>query len=167
MSKETTPTTQWRSMSPDQYMQERVDDQLAWYSKKSTSNKNWHFRLQLVTLVAAALVPVISLSSAEWGVRIIVALTGSVAAIAAGVVALYQFRDLWVDYRATAEQLKFEKYLFKTGSKPYSDADCFQLFVSRVENIILKENRGWNEKIKSQESEPTTIKELSSIDNKE
>lgn len=166
MRKETNPI-QWRSMTPDQYMQERVEDQLEWYSKKSTSNKNWHFRLQLVTLVAAALVPVISLSSAEWGVRILVALMGSIAAIAAGVVALYQFRDLWVDYRATAEQLKYEKYLFKTGSQPYSNADCFPLFVSRVESIILQENRSWHEKIKSQDLESTTIKELGSIDNKE
>ena len=25
----------WRSMSPDQYLKHRVDDQLNWYSKKS------------------------------------------------------------------------------------------------------------------------------------
>ena len=149
MNKETKPS-QWASMSPEQYLKDRVDNQLAWYSKKSTSNKNWHFRLQLVTLIAAALVPVISLSSSEFGVRILVAIVGSVAAIAAGVVALYQFRDLWVDYRATAERLKFEKYLFITGSAPYGNSDCFSLFVNRVENAILEENRGWHEKTSSQ-----------------
>lgn len=55
----------WGSMAPEQYVQQRVDDQLMWYSKKSTSNRNWHYRLQLVTLIAAASIPVISLSSAN------------------------------------------------------------------------------------------------------
>lgn len=138
---------QWRSMSPEQYMQDRVDDQLAWYSKKSASNKSWHHRMQLVTLIAAALVPVISLSSTDFYVRILVALLGSIAAVAAGIVALYQFKDLWVDYRSTAEQLNYEKYLFLTGSEPYAESKCFSRFVNRVEEIIANENRGWNEKL--------------------
>lgn len=156
MSDATEPAN-WRSMTPEQYIQERVNDQLAWYSKKSTFNKSWHFRLQLITLVAAALVPVISLSSSEWSVRVLVALTGSIAAIAAGMVTLYQFRERWVDYRSTAEQLKYEKYLFLTGSKPYVNDESFLLFVSRVENIILQENRGWYEKITAQDVDPATI----------
>ncbi len=143
--KNETKTAQWRSMSPEQYIKERVDDQLAWYCKKSTSNKNWHFRLQLATLISAASVPVISLSSSELIVRMLVAIVGSIAAITAGMVSLYQFRDLWVDYRSTAEQLKFEKYLFLTGSEPYSSSDSFSLFVIRVENTISQENRGWQE----------------------
>ena len=40
------------SLTPEQYMAERVDDQLAWYGKKSAFNKNWHHRLQLLTLRA-------------------------------------------------------------------------------------------------------------------
>lgn len=138
---------QWRSMSAEQYLEQRVDDQLAWYSKKSTANKHWHFRLQMITLIAAAMVPVVSLSTTVHGARIIVAIIGSIAAIAAGAVALFQFRDLWVDYRATAEQLKYEKYLFITGSEPYAKSDCFSLFVNRVESIIVQENRGWHQKI--------------------
>ncbi|MBX2847967.1 MAG: DUF4231 domain-containing protein [Acidiferrobacterales bacterium] len=149
----------WRSMSPEQYLKERVDDQLAWYSKKSATNKNWHFRLQLVTLIAAALVPVISLSSSAMGVRIVVAIVGSIAAVAAGVVALYQFRDLWIDYRSTAEQLKYERYLFLTGSEPYGTEECFSLFVNRVENIILEENRGWYEKINAESNGPGSLAE--------
>ena len=157
MNKDTTPTN-WRSMTPELYLKDRVDDQLDWYEKKSASNKNWHFRLQLITLIAAALVPVISLSSSEWSIRILVALTGSTAAIEAGIVALYQFRDLWVDYRATAEQLKYEKYLFLTGSAPYSSEDCFSLFVNRVETIIIHENRGWHEKTTTQNTDPAVLK---------
>lgn len=149
MTKNSEQSEQWRSMSPKQYIQERVDDQLAWYDKKSTINKNWHLRLQLLTLIAAALVPVVTLTFTGTGGRILVAVTGSIAAIAAGVVALFQFRDLWVDYRATAERLKYEKFLFLTGSEPYSSRDSFSLFVNRVEHTILSENQSWGEKIGS------------------
>jgi hypothetical protein len=159
--------TDWRSMSPQQYMKERVDDQLEWYSKKSTFNKNWHFRLQLITLIAAALVPIISLSSPEWIVRVLAALMGSIAALAAGVVTLYKFGDLWTNYRSTAEQLKYEKFLFVTGSAPYTSQDCFPQFVNNVESIILQENRGWHERTTSQNlnnvlneaADPLNIKE--------
>jgi hypothetical protein len=160
-------STDWGSMSPKQYMKDRVDDQLAWYNKKSTTNKNWHFRLQLITLIAAALVPIISLSSPEWSMRILAALMGSIAAIAAGIVTLYQFRDLWTNYRTTAEQLKYEKYLFLTGSAPYNRDDCFPQFVNNVENIILQENHGWSENIKSQSVTPILPKESDFLDSKE
>ena len=145
------------SMTPEQYMAERVDDQLAWYGKKSTFNKNWHHRLQLLTLVAAASIPVISLSSAEFHVRILVAIIGSITAIAAGIVTLYQFKDLWVDYRATAEQLKYEKYQFLTGSAPYHENEAFSIFVNRVENIIVQENRSWQEKLNTQNLDQNTV----------
>lgn len=151
-------SSQWRSMSSEQYMLERVDDQLSWYSKKSASNKTWHHRLQLVTLIAAALVPVVSLSSSELSVRILVALLGSIATVAAGIVGLYQFKDLWVDYRSTAEQLKYEKYLFLTGAAPYRDSTSFSLFVNRVEGIIAQENRGWNEKLSQQDIDSEVAK---------
>ena len=133
-------------MTPAQYLSERVDDQLEWYGAKSAYNKRWHYRLQLITLVAAALVPIVSLASTGFVGRLLVAAIGSIAAISAGVVALFQSRELWTDYRSAAEQLKFEKYLFLTGSAPYTEATNFSVFVNRVEGIIAQENRGWHEK---------------------
>lgn len=148
----------WSSMSPEQYLANRVDDQLAWYSKKSTANKNWFYRLQLITLIASALIPVVSLSSSEFGVRLLVAIIGSIAAVATGIVALCQFRDLWTDYRTTAERLKHEKYLFLTGSEPYDEPDCFALFVNRIESTILKENTNWQEKVSTQKVKSVSTK---------
>ncbi len=150
-----TPAT-WASLSAEDYLRERVDDQLDWYSKKSASNKRWYFRLQLFTLVAAASIPVISLSSSDNAVRILVAVIGALTAVAAGVLTLYQFKDQWVDYRSTAETLKYEKYLFMTGASPYTDAKAFSLFTNRVESIIIQENKGWREKKFSTEPDSST-----------
>lgn len=39
---------------------ERLEDQLAWYDRQSAYNRRWHMRLKLATLVAAALIPLVS-----------------------------------------------------------------------------------------------------------
>lgn len=107
-------------LSAADYLQHRVDDQLAWYSRKSAKNKRWYYRLQFITLLSAVAVPVISLSSGDIKVRFLVALLGAIAAFAAGLSSMYQFRDQWLDYRSTSESLKFEKHLFLTRSAPYN-----------------------------------------------
>ena len=144
----------WSSMSPESYIIERVDEQLAWYDQKSGTNKIWHYRWQIVALLATSIIPILALSSDDLKVRIAVACLGAVAAIAAGVMSMYQFRDQWVDYRATAEMLKYERFLFLTGSAPYNDTDSFSSFVNRIESIIIKENSQWRERNFSSEKRP-------------
>lgn len=131
---------------PERYLRERVDEQLAWYENKSAISKRWYYRLQIVTLISAATIPVITLSSGEFVVRLVVALLGSVTAVSAGLLSLYQFRDQWIDYRATAEVLKFERYRFVTRVDPYVGSDAFSQFVNRIEAVIIQENQGWQQK---------------------
>ena len=141
-------------MSAAEYLKQRVDSQLGWYSKKSATNKNWYYRLQFITLLSAVAVPVISLSSGDIRVRFVVAILGAIAALAAGLLSMYQFRDQWLDYRSTAESLKLEKYLFLTRSAPYDSATAFSLFVQRVETVIITENRSWKQKSFNLPEEP-------------
>ena len=136
----------WSSMSPQSYINSRVDEQLAWYELKSSVNKTWHYRWQVIALIATALIPVFALSSDDIKTRIAVACFGVLAAIASGVMSMYQFRDQWTDYRSTAERLKYEKFLFLTGSVPYNNEQSFSLFVNRIESIIINENSQWSEK---------------------
>jgi hypothetical protein len=134
------------SMTAQTYIKNRVDDQLAWYDKKSTTNKLWHYRWQVIALISTAIIPILSLLSGEMEVRVAVACLGALAAIAAGFMSMYQFRDQWADYRTTAELLKYEKFHFLTGSAPYEKENSFGLFVTRIEAIILKENSQWKER---------------------
>lgn len=133
-------------LSVADYLQQRVDDQLEWYGGKSAQNKRWYYRLQFITLLSAVAVPVISLSSGDIKVRFVVAFLGAIAALAAGLSSMYQFRDQWLDYRSTAESLKFEKHLFLTRADPYNTSKAFSLFVHRVETAIISENRSWQQK---------------------
>ena len=66
-------------------------------------------------------------------------------AIIAATLGLYRFQEHWIEYRTTCESLKKEKFLFLTGSEPYSSdpATKIQLLVRRVETLISKENTDW------------------------
>ncbi len=39
-------------MTPEEYLKDRVEDQIVWYDRKSGSNKMWFILLQIATLVA-------------------------------------------------------------------------------------------------------------------
>ncbi len=140
-------------MTSDEYLKDRVDDQIAWYDRKSGSNKMWFIILQITTLVAPASVPVFAIFSGGMWARVIVAVLGSATAITTGIVLLYQFREHWIEYRTTAESLKHEKYLYQTSTDPYVGDDSFSMFVERVEALVSQENTVWKQRLKTQKKE--------------
>jgi hypothetical protein len=42
----------------------------------------------------------------------------------------------WIEYRATAESLRKEKFLFLAQTEPYDEDDAFDLLVQRVEDLV-------------------------------
>ena len=142
-----------KPLSAEDYLAHRVDDQLEWYSAKSTANKNLYLRLQCFSLVAGSLIPLISLSFDNFQARVVVAVMGALTAIVSGLLSLFQYRDLWIDYRSTAEALKREKYLFLAHASPYDDTSAFPKFVDNVESLIISENTQWRDRVLTQASE--------------
>ncbi len=131
-------------MNEEEYLKERLDNQLAWYSRKSQHNQKWFKRFRLVEIVSAALIPFLSgmgdrIPYFQW----IIGILGVCIAIAAAITALFKYQENWIEYRTTAEQLKHEKYTYLTNAKPYDTEDKFRLLVERVESLISKENSTW------------------------
>jgi len=138
------------TMNTDDYLQSRVEDQIAWYDRKAQASKRGFIVCQIITLVASATVPVVVIfSGAVWS-RVVVAVLGSATAVTAGIVSLYQFREHWIEYRTTAESLKHEKYMFQTQTGPYSGDDSFSLFVERIEALVSQENTAWQQRLTTQ-----------------
>lgn len=141
-------------MTSDEYLKDRVEDQINWYSEKSQWNQRWFKRLRVIELIFASLIPfLVSQITAETALlKVVVGSMGMCIAIISGLVSLYKFQENWIEYRTTAETLKHEKYLFLTGSAPYDSDDSFQSLVDRIESLISKENSTWarnvNEKAK-------------------
>ncbi len=139
-------------MSAEQYLAERLDDQISWYDKKSQWNQNWFKRLRLAEIVAAATIPFLSgMGTTVPGVGttdgrlqlVVVGLLGMLVAVAAAAISLFKFQENWIQYRTTAEQLRHERFLFLTSVAPYNTAESFALLVERVENLISRENSLW------------------------
>jgi len=136
-------------MDQDEYLKNRVDDQIAWYDRKSASNQRWFRRLRIIEIVAAALIPLLA-TYADWNpVKIAVAVLGLVIAVIAGILGLFQFQENWTSCRSTCESLKQEKFLFLTKTEPYDQKEPFPLFVQRVEALLAKEHSAWAQSVRT------------------
>ena len=131
-------------ISPEEYIEQRLDDQIGWYDRKSTANQRWFKRLRFAEIVAAATIPFLSgFADKSSSIKIAIGALGVFVAVIASVLGLLQLQVHWMQYRATAELLRKEKFLFLTQTEPYNKDDAFHLFVQRVEALLSKENTEW------------------------
>src|SRR5919202_6441438 len=137
-------------MNHGEYIEQRLQDQIDWYDRKSSKSRTLFMRLKIAEIVAAALIPFLSaVSISQPTLRtastVAVGVLGMTVTIIAGVLSLGQHQERWVEYRATCESLRREKFLFQTGVEPYDGADSFPLLVQRVEALLSKEKMNWTQ----------------------
>ena len=123
----------------------RLNDQLDWYDRKSSDNQKRYKQIKIAQLVLAGSIPVFALVDGLWG-RWVTAILGASVAILEGLQQLGQYNNLWVTYRATAEQLKHERYLFLAKGGPYRDLgeeDALKILAERVEERVSTEHAKW------------------------
>lgn len=136
------------TLSPQDYITQRIDDQIAWYDKKSGFNQ-WRYKpLKSFEIIAAAAIPVISAyvgGTGPWSevMRFSVGFLGAAIVASSGIAGLCRYRELWVEYRGMADVLRQQKFLFLTRTAPYDGEDPFPLLVQTVENLLSKENANW------------------------
>ena len=119
----------------------RLDDQLAWYDAKATTNRVWYQTLKVVQIVVAAAIPVVAAAGASATVA---GALGAVVVVLEGFQQLFQFQQNWISYRVTAEALKREKFLCLAGAGPYEGAEQpHALLARRVERIVSQEYGAW------------------------
>jgi hypothetical protein len=130
-----------------EYFEQRLDDQINWYDKKSSSNQTAYKRLRLIEIIAAASIPLLAgytqVTEYAKGVGLAMGIIGLIVAVLAGIVSLYRFQENWNEYRASAESLKQEKYLYLARVEPYNGDQPFELLVQRVEALLKSETTGW------------------------
>ena len=131
-------------ISPEEYVEQRINDQIGWYDRKSIGNKRWFKRLRFAEIVVAATIPFLSgFADKSLAIKIAIGALGVFVAVIASLLGLLQLQVHWIEYRAVAESLKKEKFLFLTRTDPYHRDDAFHLLVQRVETLLSKENTDW------------------------
>lgn len=123
----------------------RLISQRDWYDTKSQHCQKWYKRLKLTQVTLAVLVPATSLlpsECAKWAASI----AGVLIAVLEAAQQMNQYSTLWVTYRATAERLKHEQYLFLSNAGPYkelTEVDRLTALAERVEEHVSTEHANW------------------------
>jgi Protein of unknown function (DUF4231) len=121
----------------------RLDDQINWYSQKSSLNQRRYKSLKVLTIASAAVIPVVTTANVPHGSSIAAGL-GVLIAVAEGVQQLNQYNPNWTSYRATSEALKHEKFLYLARAGPYRSAENpAASLAERVEALVSQEGAKW------------------------
>lgn len=136
-------------MSPEDYIAQRIDGQIAWYRERSGSAQRKFKALRIIEIVSAALIPLLAgfLPAIPYG-SLVVAVLGVLVAVCAGLIGIGHYQEIWIHYRTTSESLKNQKYLFLTGSGPYDTDNAFALLVQGVEALISSESKQWSQHVR-------------------
>lgn len=132
----------------------RLTQQLRYYEARSRTNQRWYRFLKIVQLVAAALIPVVvSVNVSGW----VTGGLGSLVVVVEGVQQLYQFQELWLAYRSTAEALRREQHLYQIRAGDYATSgDAPQLLAGRVEALLGQEHSRWATAQAAARQQPST-----------
>ncbi len=159
-------------MTDAEYIKNRLDNQIAWYDRKSQVNQKEYKKYKKIEFIIAATIPVITTFSAvfqnsnedpaspvSWSTLAIVltvgaAIGGIVLVVINKMLELGDYFRLWKEYRTSCEALQYERNLYLTRSEPYDESDAFPLLVSRVENILSREIQKWQQRKKPVEAAP-------------
>ena len=129
----------------------RLDDQIAYHNRKSSRYQKYYKRIKVTEIIAAALIPFLSaLHVAEthqyvrYTLAIGTALLGVLITILEGILQLYQFQQIWITSRATAEGMNHEKFMYLAKAGAYATVpDPLALLAERIETIGSQENAKW------------------------
>jgi len=139
-------------MTQEEYIKDRVVDQIKWYGKKSSMCQKKYKIWQVIKVISALLITTLSLWSDKdiFGIQdiktsYVVAILGAFIVFIESFLKIYDYKKLWVQYRMASENLNREKLFFETNSEPYDGPEPFKLFVQNCESIMKGENKGWEE----------------------
>lgn len=141
-------------MNEEEYIKNRLEDQIKWYSEKSGSCKNYFKRMRTVEIIAAAIIPFLAGFGQSWpGSQVAIGCLGVLIAVLAAISTLNKFQENWISYRAMGEALKREKYLFRMKTAPYDGDNAINRLVLKVESLIASENSHWQTYFRKGETE--------------
>lgn len=132
------------SMTPEEYIDERVNQFREWYDKKAVIAKRNYQWMRAITVVGGAVVPVlVNLPYGEAVIRNLTTLVSLIVVVLISLESVFHFREQWKNYRSTEQLLAKEYFNFVTGEGSYRNQEsneAFLNFVDRVENAIASEN---------------------------
>lgn len=129
------------------YINNRVIEQIVWYDNKSILYKQSHYRIILAVAICTAIIPVITIvqiicNLALW--NIVIGILGGASSVLTIIDKTKKYNELWIQYRSTCENLKHELHLYLNDTGHYKEKrESYKLFVETVETIMNEEVNNW------------------------
>jgi len=136
------PPRDIKTLTPKQYIDERLNQSMIWYDKNSGKNKDAFLRMRAATVIGGAIVPVLVNIDFPY-IKILTTIISLMVVMFVSLESVYHFREQWTNYRSTEQFLRKEYFIYTAGEGPYAQVDedeGFRLFVERVEKVIDSEN---------------------------
>ena len=129
-------------LSREQYLNNRLLPKINLYFNLSRK-ANFAFRaLTFLSLVLTASIPVLIKLNIVPEIRDHVLLIISLLLILLSALGqVFAFREKYINYKRSEDQLFREYQLFAAGVQPYEGIESLKTFIENCENIILKERR--------------------------
>ena len=132
----------------------RLEEQIAWYDKKSSYNQRRFKILKISQIIAGALIPFASSVGAPAAVA---GGLGVLIVIFEGLQSLSQHQQSWISYRSTCQKLTQEKYLWLAKAGPYESApNPDAVMAERIEALMSSEITNWSTTTRQKEQAATT-----------
>ncbi|WP_321573634.1 DUF4231 domain-containing protein [Intestinibacter bartlettii] len=146
-------------LNRNNYVKNRLDDQIKWYSNKSEIAQNHYKIIMTVTFILNATIPIILLFSdlINLPVKVLATSCTSIIAICTSILQLNSYQEIWLKYRITCENLLREKIFFETNTGKYKDTeDSLELLIITCEKIMDSETTEWMSYINSENQSSTS-----------
>ncbi|MEJ8853507.1 DUF4231 domain-containing protein [Variovorax robiniae] len=125
----------------------RLEDQLRYYSRTCGNYRRRYQFAKVLQILLGAAIPVLAVSGLpDPDFKRLSALFGASIAALEGLIQLFQWHALWLQYRDTSEQLKREKWLMLAGAEPYTGGPTsatLTLLAARIEALMSTEHDAW------------------------
>lgn len=140
----------------DDTLWQALNAQFRWYERAATRNRVSYQALKVVAMVFGTAVAV--LAAADAPAAITAGLAASVVVLE-GVQQVFQFHPNWITYRATAETLRQNAFLYVARVGPYASAESRRDQLAEVvRDITAKENASWTGTMRQAAQPPTVPK---------
>lgn len=127
----------------EEYINDRLNNQIEWYDKKSQHHKIWFKILKSGAITFGIFIPITSCFLHE-NFKLISVILSSGILFCEGMISLFNHQKNWIEYRKTSELLKQEKFMYLFKSGVYRDEKYPNItLVERCETIISNENINW------------------------
>lgn len=131
------------------YFEDRLKPQMKYYSETCKKLQRLDSFLTVANIAMTAFIPVVSIAIDVIPVAVyIVSILGALSSIATGIVFYKKYREQWLLYRFTYEQLKTECARFKTCTGSYHLQDPhkkLEILVTNCELFMAGEHNNWSE----------------------